>query len=226
MVMVHEVICISSCSSIQPSYEMAAVDSSVIEPERFNPLANNKFLSRDDVVGACKSLFEPLVPYFSLGRARVQIDPTTSTWDRAACDLEGWARPLFGIAPMVYGGADFAHFNFYREGLRNGTNPAHREYWGDVKSMDQRHVEAAAIGYALMLVPEHIWVPLDKETKDRAAKWLLESSQGEHAPNNHMFFRVCKYAVSLIAKRWYMVHSHELRAMLVLRQENKDMLKD
>lgn len=188
---------------------MAAVDSSVVAPERFNPLSSNPFRSRDDVVEACKALFEPLMPFFSTGRARVQIDSTTSTWDRAACDLEGWARPLFGIAPMVHGGADFAHWDLYREGLKNGTNPAHREYWGDVKSMDQRHVEAAAIGYALMLVPQHIWEPLDKETKDRAVKWLLTSSQGEHAPNNHMFFRVCKCVTSLIVNSRRSIDGHK-----------------
>ena len=107
---------------------MAVVDSSVIDRERFNPLANNKFITRDDVVEACKDLFEPLIPHFSPGKARVQIDSTTSTWDRAACDLEGWARPLFGLAPMVCGGADFAYWNLYCEGLKNGTDPAHREY--------------------------------------------------------------------------------------------------
>lgn len=180
---------------------MAEVDSSVIDHTRFNPLASNKFASRGDVVDACRSLFEPLIPYFSHGRARVQIDSTTSTWDRAACDLEGWARPLFGIAPMVFGGADFAHWDVYREGLKNGTDPAHKEFWGDVKSMDQRHVEAAAIGYALMLVPEHIWHPLDEETKDRVAKWLLKSREGEHAPNNHMFFRIRKY----VSARYYLL---------------------
>ena len=101
-------------------------------------------------------------------------------------NIDGWYtntwQPLFGIAPLVAGGGDFAHWDLYREGLKNGTDPTHLEYWGDVKSMDQRHVEAAAIGYALMLVPGHLWEPLDDETKSRVATWLIQSRDGEHAP--------------------------------------------
>jgi hypothetical protein len=179
---------------------MAAVDSSVIDRLRFNPLTKNSFQSRDDVLEACKCLFTPLLPYFSPGKARVQIDSSTSTWDRAACDLEGWARPLFGIAPMVAGGGEFEYWDLYREGLENGTDPGHPEYWGDVKHMDQRHVEAAAIGFALMLVPEHLWAPLSEETKGRVTRWLLMSREGEHAPNNHMFFRICKSSSQVLLR--------------------------
>ncbi|WPG98153.1 Hypothetical protein R9X50_00093900 [Acrodontium crateriforme] len=167
-----------------------AVDSSVIDQSELNPLAHNKFETRDDVIAACNALFEPLLPYFSPGCARVQLDSSTSTWDRAACDLEGWARPLFGIAPMVAGGAKFDYWHIYREGLKNGTDPSHPEYWGEVFDMDQRHVEATALGYTLMLVPGEFWEPLSAETKANVAKWLIQSRDGRHARNNHMFFRV------------------------------------
>ena len=171
-----------------------AIDSSVIDPMHFNPLATNKLQTRKDVVGACNELFEALLPYFSPGKARVQLDASTSTWDRAACDLEAWARPLFGIVPMVAGGEPFGYWHVYREGLENGTDPEHPEYWGEAKSMDQRHVEATAIGLALLVIPEHIWEPLHPKAKANVAKWLRTSRDGEHASNNHMFFRVCKSA--------------------------------
>jgi len=102
-----------------------AVDSSVIDAAKFNPLATNRFETRDDVIAACHGLFNPLLPTFSAGKARVQLDTTASNHDRAACDLEGWARPLFGIAPLVAGGAKFDHWDIYREGLKNGTDPSH-----------------------------------------------------------------------------------------------------
>jgi hypothetical protein len=167
-----------------------AVDSSVVDASDFNPLASNRFETRGDVVSACHGLFNPLRPHFSPGKARVQLDASTSTWDRAACDLEGWARPLFGIAPLVAGGGDFEHWALYREGLKNGTNPTHPEYWGKVDDMDQRHVEATALGYALILAPQHFWQPLDERTQKNVAAWLITSRDGTHAGNNHMFFRV------------------------------------
>jgi hypothetical protein len=166
------------------------IDSSIISQSRFSPLAGNEFKTRDDVVAAVHSLFNPLLPCFSDGNARVQLDASGFTHDRAASDLEGFARPLFGIAPMVAGGGKFDHWDLYREGLKNGTDPSHREYWGTVTGADQRQVEMAALGYALLLVPEHIWEPLDKAVKKNVATYLLNSRNSRHGGNNHMFFRV------------------------------------
>lgn len=166
------------------------IDSGKIPPSKLNSLADNPLRTRDDVIAAVHSLFNPLLPAFSPGRARVQLDASGSTWDRAACDLEGFARPLFGLAPLAAGGAPFEHWELYRTGLRNGTDPAHPEYWGEVLDMDQRHVEATALGYALLLVPEHVWEPLDETAKKNLAAWLLQSRNTRHANNNHKFFRV------------------------------------
>lgn len=166
------------------------MSSSKIPLSQFNPLSTNPFQTRDDVIAAVHSMFEPLLPAFSNGKARVQLDESASTWDRAACDLEGFARPLFGIAPLVAGGAQFNHWEVYRTGLANGTDPSHPEYWGRVVDKDQRHVEATALGYALLLVPEHIWEPLSETAKKNVTQWLLESRNTVHANNNHKFFRV------------------------------------
>ncbi|KAL1984895.1 hypothetical protein VTN96DRAFT_8554 [Rasamsonia emersonii] len=166
------------------------IDSSKIPPSKLNPLAGNPLRTRDDVIVAVHSLFNPLLPAFSPGKARVQLDASGSTWDRAACDLEGFARPLFGLAPLAAGGSQFDHWELYRTGLKNGTDPAHPEYWGEVLDMDQRHVEATALGYALLFVPEHIWEPLDETAKMNVAAWLLQSRNTRHANNNHKFFRI------------------------------------
>jgi hypothetical protein len=166
------------------------IDSSVISQSRFSPIAGNEFKTRDDVIAAVHSLFNPLLPSFSEGKARVQIDASGFTHDRAASDLEGFARPLFGVAPLVAGGAAFEHWELYREGLKNGTDPSHPEYWGTVTGSDQRQVEMAALGYALLLVPEHIWEPLDGTAKKNVATYLLNSRNSRHGGNNHMFFRV------------------------------------
>lgn len=166
------------------------LDSSCMPQSKLNPLATNAFRTKGDVVEACQQLFNPLLAVFSPGKARVQLDTSGSTWDRAACDLEGFSRPLFGIAPMAAGGTPFDHWDVFRTGLKNGTDPSHPEFWGHVADMDQRHVEAAALGYGLIFASEHLWNPLDAQTKARVTEWLLESRNTEHANNNHMFFRV------------------------------------
>ncbi|KAJ5612070.1 hypothetical protein N7510_005264 [Penicillium lagena] len=169
---------------------MTLLDSSCMSQCRLNPLAKNPFRTKQDVVAACQKLFDPLLASFSPGKARVQLDASGSTWDRAACDLEGFSRPLFGIAPRAAGGTSFAYWDVYRTGLRNGTDPSHDEFWGNITDMDQRHVEAAALGYGLLLASEHLWDPLDTQTKTRVAEWLQSSRNSKHANNNHKFFRV------------------------------------
>ncbi|GAK72500.1 hypothetical protein RRU01S_26_00270 [Agrobacterium rubi TR3 = NBRC 13261] len=157
---------------------------------RDNPLFNNPLLTRDDLAKAVMDLFNPLLPYFSEGGARVRLSATGAIFDYPAAELEGFARPLWGIVPLAAGGYDFPHWDLYRRGLANGTNPDHAEYWGDVSDRNQRLVELAAIGFALAMVPEHIWEPLSEADKEIVAAYLLAAREREFVDNNWKFFRV------------------------------------
>jgi hypothetical protein len=155
-----------------------------------NPLFNNPLLTRDDLAQAVMDLFNPLLPYFSEGGARVRLSATGAIFDYPAAELEGFARPLWGIVPLAAGGYDFPHWDLYRRGLANGTNPDHAEYWGDVSDRNQRLVELAAIGFALAMVPQHIWEPLSEADKEIVAAYLLAAREREFVDNNWKFFRV------------------------------------
>lgn len=48
----------------------------------------------------------------------------------------------------------------------------------------------AAIGFALAMVPEHIWYPLDSESKSNLLNYLLSIRKLEFTQNNWMMFRV------------------------------------
>ncbi len=111
------------------------------DPASANPLAGNPLETRGDMQRALLDLFDPLLPYFSGGNARVRLDAAAAHFDRAAADLEGFARPLWGLAPFAAGGGYFAHWDRYAEGIANGTDPEHPEYWGQVNGRDQRMVE-------------------------------------------------------------------------------------
>ncbi|UHS58282.1 DUF2264 domain-containing protein [Agrobacterium vaccinii] len=155
-----------------------------------NPLFNNPLLTRDDLAKAVMDLFNPLLPYFSEGGARVRLSATGAIFDYPAAELEGFARPLWGIVPLAAGGYDFPHWDLYRRGLANGTNPDHAEYWGDVSNRNQRLVELAAIGFALAMVPQHIWNPLSETDKQVVAAYLVAAREREFVDNNWKFFRV------------------------------------
>ena len=155
-----------------------------------NPLFHNPLQTRDDLAKAVMELFNPLLPYFSEGGARVRLSATGAIFDFPAAELEGYARPLWGIVPLAAGGYDFPHWDLYRRGLANGTNPHHDEYWGDVSDRNQRLVELAAIGFALAMVPQHIWEPLSETDKQLVAAYLLAAREREFVDNNWKFFRV------------------------------------
>ncbi len=155
-----------------------------------SPLSANPFETRADVARAVTDLFDPLLPYFSASGARVHLGATSAHFDAAAADLEGFARPLWGLVPLVAGGGDFAHWDLYRRGLAAGTDPAHPDYWGAIGDVDQRQVELAAISFALMLVPQHIWDPLDEAAKARVADYLISARNHRFVDSNWRFFRV------------------------------------
>lgn len=150
----------------------------------------NPLKTRDDVERALRESFAPLLPFFSPGGARVRLNGAAAHFDRAAADLEGFARPLWGLVPLAAGGGRFEHWELYRRGLANGCDPAHPEYWGPVTGTDQRMVELAAIGLGLRLVPEHIWDPLDSTAKANVANYLLAARVHPYANNNWKFFRI------------------------------------
>ncbi|MEO9299929.1 DUF2264 domain-containing protein [Devosia alba] len=160
------------------------------DPVSANPLHGNPLKSRADVENALHDLFNPLLPFFSDGGARVRLDAAGAHFDRAAADLEGFARPLWGVTPLAAGGGSFEHWELYRRGLANGTDPEHPEYWGTVNSTDQRMVELAAIGFTMRMVPQLVWEPLDEKAKANLATYLKHARSFDYADNNWKFFRI------------------------------------
>src|SRR5215217_1181265 len=160
------------------------------DPVSANPLHGNPLKTRADVEKALHGLFNPLLPFFSEGGARVRLSDTAAHFDRAAADLEGFARPLWGLTPLAAGGGNFEHWELYRRGLANGTDPEHPEYWGTVNSTDQRMVELAAIGFTMRMVPQLVWEPLEQKAKDNLAAYLKHARKFDYADNNWKFFRI------------------------------------
>ena len=155
-----------------------------------NPLSANPLRTRADVARAVGDLFAPLLPHFSPSGARVRLNEAAAHFDRAAADLEGFARPLWGIVPLVAGGGAFAHWDLYRAGLSAGTDPGHPDYWGAIGGIDQRQVELAAIGFALRLARAELWDPLDDAAKENVAAYLIAGREQPFVDSNWKFFRV------------------------------------
>ena len=128
--------------------------------------------TRDDFAQACISLLDPLLPFFSPGKTRVKLGNTATRYDEVGAQLEGFSRPLWGLGVLLAGGYDYNGSGWFLEGIRNGTNPKHQEFWGLARDLDQRMVEMCPIGFALAVAPDQLWKPLSQEEKDNVTAWL------------------------------------------------------
>jgi hypothetical protein len=164
--------------------------------------------ARDEMRVHATELADALPPYASAGGARIRLGVNIAHHDDTAADLEGYARPLWGLAPLAAGGGDFAHWDVWARGLAAGTDPGHPEYWGAPQDIDQRTVESAAIGFALALAPERLWDPLSGPEKDRAGAWLARFLDARTPDNNWNFFPVM---VSLGLDRVGYAHDRDAR---------------
>ena len=171
---------------------MAAVnETDHRDRRRANPLARGPLQTRDDVARAVIDLYEPLLAHVSPSGARVRLGSFASVFEESTAELEGFARPLYGIVPLAVGGYEFAHWERFVSGLDAGTDPGSPEYWGPVPGdNDQRMVEQAAIGLALAFCPEEAWEPLSPAARDRLVTWLHGIFDYDPNPNNWQFFRV------------------------------------
>jgi hypothetical protein len=169
---------------------LAKMSASAGGEDTAHEFCKNEFNSRVSLQAACIALLEPLVPKFSSGKARIKLGSTATHYDEGAAQLEGFARPLWGLASHLAGGGTYEHVAPWVEGLVNGTDPDHPEFLGDVQDLDQRIVEMCPIGYALAVAPKAFWDPLTPKAKENVAAWLGSVNSRQLPNTNWLWFRV------------------------------------
>lgn len=157
---------------------------------RGRSLANQGLSTRAEAQEAVRRLARPLAALTSPGGARVRLGPTGAQYHSLSAELEAFARPLWGLAPLAAGGGTYDGWERVRAGLSHGTDASHPESWGVPRDFDQRLVEIAAIAVALCLAPAEIWDPLPREARRNVASYLRLINGRKVHDNNWLFFRV------------------------------------
>lgn len=174
--------------------------------------------SRQDMEELMLSLLNPLRQFYSRQKAFLKVGVTSAHFPDESAWIEGFSRPLWGLAPFWAGGGRNAEFEeIYRSGIVAGTDPESEEYWGKCSDYDQRFVEMAAIGYAMLLAPEQIWEPLSEQEKEKAADWLNEINRNRCWDCNWRFFQII---VNTALKKRRMPYSPEVL------QESLDFIEE
>lgn len=163
------------------------------------PLAgfsDNAFSSYQDFKLGAISLLRALKPYQSSGGARIRLPLATGThFDDVAAQLEGFARALWAVGTLLHSKSTTTKeydelIRPYIDGLANGTNPGHTEYWGPVILRDQRMVEMEIISYALLAAPDAMFHSQTNEAKYNITEWLKTINGKDFPTTNWLWFRV------------------------------------
>lgn len=147
--------------------------------------------TRAEVADWLCELTGALVPHLRGGLAELPF-PSAQT-SPAVAGLEGFARPLWGLAPLAAGGGSglTSHdWSAFQRGLERGSDPGDPTFWGWSGDRDQRLVEMAALGFALALAPQTFWAPLSAAAQDRLARWLGQINSLGVVDNNWHWFTV------------------------------------
>lgn len=166
--------------------------------QKLHPFFSNPLKTRSDVEAALISLLDPLGPSTSPGGSLVKIGHTATHYDDVAAQIEGFARPLWGLASLLAGGGTYHDTDRYLRGFANGTNPQSEEFWGWTRGKDQRMVEMSPMGFLLATSKENFWdkLPSDQD-RDNIANWMGAINDKEMPDTNWLWFRVRRNFSSL-----------------------------
>ena len=144
--------------------------------------------SKKDFQDCLLNIINPVKPYYSKGKAHLILGHTGVHYGKEMGEFEAFARILWGLAPFWGGMGDTEDFDkIYLDGIINGTDPDHEEYWGEVKE-GHAIVELTPIALSLILAPHKLWDPLTESQKQNFSKWLKSANNVGIKGNNWAFF--------------------------------------
>ena len=147
--------------------------------------------SKEDFRQWMGKVLDPLKPLYSRGKARLHLGDSGVTYPQVSIEMEAFSRPLWALVPFWAGGGEDREFEeIYREGLANGSDPDHEEYWGGFTDYDQRFVEMAAIASGILFALEKVWEPLSQKAKQNLADWLYGINEHIIPDCNWQFFMI------------------------------------
>lgn len=183
--------------------------------------SDNPFSSRSDLITASLALLKPLEQYKSTEKARIKLATLSGAgFSETAAQLEGFARPLWAVAYLSKlkdeGTENLSldgdvRLETWVQGLRAGTDPESKEYWGDITDFDQKMVEMESIAISLLSAPSLFAFPNDEVARVNLRNWLIQINGHKMPINNWRWFRIF---VNLALIRTLGVPRNELQAQI------------
>lgn len=153
--------------------------------EKSNPLS-----SREDVKRAVNSILEALDKQFPAGQAQFSLGDTCAHYSVDIACMEGLSRALWGLFPLMAGGAEVPFADKYIQAIKLGTDLQSPHYWGDTGPYDQRLVEMAAYGLGLALLPTRLTAAFSPSEQENLHRWLNQITDAQMPDSNWNYFAI------------------------------------
>ena len=156
---------------------------------------------RGESISELRKWCQDLLRHASPSGALIAIGPPRGLYEPRWGALQGFARPLWGMAALAASGDGSLLggelWDRWRSGFVAGTNPAHEEYWGITHDNCQAFVEMAPLALSLVWARRELWDRFQSEEQARVLNWLSQINAHEIHGNNWRCFRMLVNAVFL-----------------------------
>jgi len=162
-------------------------------------MSENPLRTRQQVKDLLGDMLSAVAPYTEEGKSGIDLGHSTTHYCKQIAKMEALSRMLWGIFPLLANGDECENLSFYLTAIRNGTNPEHAEYWGEIHDFDQRCVEMAAFGVGLALLDRRLLAYFSDAEQRNLIAWLNQGKDANIPNNNWNYFPImvqmgCKQA--------------------------------
>ncbi len=147
--------------------------------------------TKDNLTQVLNMLIQPAASFASMQDSGLKLGDTSALCPESVAQMEGLSRLFWGIFPSLAGAPSTQlDLSTLVNAIKQGTDPKHPNYWGDIGFIDQRAVEAAVYGFGFCLIPEQISSLFDESTLENLVTWLNQTIDCEVADSNWRFFPI------------------------------------
>ncbi|HAT1572803.1 TPA: DUF2264 domain-containing protein [Kluyvera cryocrescens] len=146
--------------------------------------------SREEVTQALMTMLSALDKQFPAGVAQFSLGKTCAHYSTGIAEMEGLSRALWGLFPLMAGGADVPFSEKYINAIKLGTDPQSPSYWGETGPYDQRLVEMAAYGLGLALLQDTLTDRFSETELKNLHRWLNQITDAQMPDSNWNYFAI------------------------------------
>ena len=96
--------------------------------------------ARQEYVEMARKWLVSAIPHLTRDNTRLDVGNTSAQYPADIAGIEGFARLLWILSPLLSGGEASDYRETFIRGIRHGCDPKHPDYWGNLVDNDQVYI--------------------------------------------------------------------------------------